>query len=325
MRGDPPSAASRGGAEPRGHADRKPFPMNRIHCLSTVDLDRIFEIDHLPAHDEKIFATAFREVAGGQGVFTARALAALGAPVTFIGTVGDDAAGDFVVASLQRVEGLDVAIDRLAGVATGSCAILVDRTGEKAIVLAPFHPELVSRLGERLSVAAGDIVTSNYFDPVRHQHIFARVRAAGALSIVDIEQTGIAVHGWEPSLALARGADIVCTNETALGAWSEREGLTGPRLERAEKFAALIAGGRGKVCVTLGAHGVLAHDGTRSLHLPAVPVRVVNSTGAGDTFLAGLAFGLARGDAFIDAAGLATRVAADFLAHGAVNPARLAL
>ena len=111
MRGDPPSTASRGGAEPRGHADRKPFPMNRIHCLSTVDLDRIFEIDHLPAHDEKIFATAFREVAGGQGVFTARALAALGAPVTFIGTVGDDAAGDFVVASLQRVEGLDVAIE----------------------------------------------------------------------------------------------------------------------------------------------------------------------------------------------------------------------
>lgn len=297
--------------------------MNRIHCVSTVDLDRIFEIDHLPAHDEKMFAKSYREVVGGQGVFTARALAALGAPVSFVGTVGDDRTGDFVIDELKRVRGLEIAVRQLPGVQTGSCAILLDPTGEKAIVLAPFDPELVRRLAEDLVVGAGDIVTSNYFDPVRQQGLFQRFRDAGATSIVDIEHTGVAVHGWEASFALAASADIVCTNQTALTAWSEREGLSGDRLERAEAFATALAPHSRRVCVTLGAHGVLVREDRRALHLPAVPVTVTNTTGAGDTFLAGLAFGLARGDGFADAAGLAIRVTADFLAHGHVDPARI--
>lgn len=297
--------------------------MNRIHCVSTVDLDRVFEIDHLPAHDEKLFAKSYREMAGGQGVFTARALAALGAPVRFIGTVGQDRTGDFVIEQLERVEGLEVAVTRLPGVQTGSCAILLDPSGEKAIVLAPFDPELVRRLAEDLVVAEGEIVTSNYFDPVRQIVLFERVRTAGATSIVDIENTSIAIHGWEASLALARSADVVCTNQTALSAWSEHEGVPGDRLERAEKLASAMAREGGRVCVTLGAHGVLAFEAGRSVHLPAVPVKVVNTTGAGDTFLAGLAFGIARGDRFVDAAGFAVRTAADFLAHGAVDRTRL--
>ncbi|MBB3930197.1 sugar/nucleoside kinase (ribokinase family) [Kaistia hirudinis] len=296
--------------------------MSRIYCLSTVDLDRVFEIDHLPAHDEKMFASSYREVAGGQGVFTARALAALHAPVTFVGTVGDDLTGTFLIEEMKRVAGLEVAIERLPGVASGSCVILVDKTGEKAIVLAPIHGDLVTRLGETLSVAPGDLVTCNFFDPAAIQRLFARVRAEGGLSLIDMEFTGIRIHGWDATFATAATADVICTNKTALAAWCEREIVSGTLLDRAEALAQALSGGTRRVCVTLGGDGVLVHEGGRSVHVPALPIRPANTTGAGDTFLAGIAFALARGDRFVDAAGLATRVAADFLVHGHVDPAR---
>lgn len=299
--------------------------MTRIHCLSTVDLDRVFDVDHLPAHDEKIFASAFREGAGGQGVFVARALAALGAPVTYVGSVGDDLAGAQLIAELEAVPGLAVAIGRLPGIATASCAILVDRTGEKAIVLAPIAKELVASLGEGLAVAEGDIVTANFFDPQQIERVFGRVRAARATSIIDMEVTGIGVFGWEAAFRTMAAADIVCTNQPTLDAWSKREGIDGERLGRAERFARAIAGMERRVCVTLGAEGVLVFDGARFEHVPAVPVKPQNTTGAGDTFLAGLAFGLERGDDLFAAARFATRVAADFLAHGRVDRARLGL
>jgi len=299
--------------------------MSRIYCLSTVDLDQVFEIDHLPAHDEKIFASAYHEGAGGQGVFVARALAGLRAPVTFIGTVGDDLAGTVLIEELSAVPGLEVAIDRLPGVPTGTCAILVDKTGEKAIVLAPIHGDLVRRLGENLSVASGDIVTVNFFDPAAIRALFERVRRQGGTSIIDMEFTGIAIHGWDAAFETAASADILCTNQTTLAAWCERESVSGGLLETAERFALALAGGCRRVCVTLGGQGVLVHEEARSVHLPALPIRPVNTTGAGDTFLAGLAYGLWRGDNFVDAAGLATRVAADFLVHGKVDPARLGL
>ena len=269
--------------------------MTRIYCLSTVDLDRVFELDHLPGHDEKIFATGFHEAAGGQGVFVARALAALGAPVTYVGSVGDDLAGAGLIAELSAVPGLSVDIARLPGIATANCAILVDRTGEKAIVLAPIAKELVETLGEGLMPAAGDIVTANFFHPEQIVRVFGRARAAGATTIIDMEATGIGVFGWDAAFSVTDAADITCTNQPTLDAWSKREGLDGPLLVRAER------------------------------HVPAVKVKAVNTTGAGDTFLAGLAFGLSHGHDLFTAAGLATRVAADFLAHGRVDPARLGL
>ncbi|MCX5516494.1 hypothetical protein C3941_18870 [Kaistia algarum] len=299
--------------------------MSRIYCLSTVDLDRVFTIDHLPAHDEKMFASAYREVVGGQGVFTARALAALRAPVTFVGTVGDDRTGTFLVEEMQRVPGLAVKIERLPGVASGSCIILVDKTGEKAIVLAPIHDDLVKRLGETLHVAHGDIVTCNFFDPAALQSLFARVRSEGGISIIDMEFTGIRIHGWDATFATAATADVICTNATALSAWCEKEAVSGELLDRAERLAMALAGDRRRVCVTLGGGGVLVHESGRSVHVPALPIRPVNTTGAGDTFLAGIAFALSRGDRFVDAAGLATRIAADFLVHGRVDPDRIGL
>ncbi|MCX5496129.1 PfkB family carbohydrate kinase [Kaistia dalseonensis] len=297
--------------------------MSRIYCLSTVDLDRVFQVDHLPAHDEKLFATAYSEGAGGQGVYVARALAGLGAPVTFVGTVGDDMTGAALVAAMEAIPGLDVQITRLPGEASGSCVILVDGTGEKALVLAPISNALVEKLGADLTVEPGDIVTANFFHPLSIQALFKRLRNAGALTMIDIEKTGVAVWGWPAALDTAASADVICANQVTLDDWCAREGVTGGQIERAEAFARALAGESRRVCVTLGADGVLAFANGDAVHIPALPIKPANTTGAGDSFLGGLAFALRRGDDFTAAARFACAVAADFLVHGAVDPRRL--
>jgi ribokinase len=62
--------------------------------------------------------------------------------------------------------------------------------------------------------------------------------------------------------------------------------------------------------VTLGTDGALVVEDGRSSHVPAVPVRPVDTTAAGDAFCGGLADALAGGATLKDAARWAVRVAA---------------
>ncbi len=88
--------------------------------------------------------------------------------------------------------------------------------------------------------------------------------------------------------------DYVTPNE------SEAEALTGlPVTTVAEAEAAaraLRAMGAGAAVITLGAQGALFHDGTQTVHVPAISAGpVVETTGAGDAFNGGFAVALAEG------------------------------
>jgi len=295
----------------------------RVYCLSTVDLDRVFHIGRRPGPDEKIFAHGYDEAAGGQGVFVARALAGLGIPVTFVGAVGDDPAGASVADELARIPGLAIDIQRVPGQRTGTCVILVDGSGEKSIVLTPLQLDLVAGLGAALRVSAQDVVTANFFHPTATAKMFGRVRAAGGLSLLDLEIAAIDMFGWGEARATAQLADVVCTNAVTLQAWCRKEHLDVSPLAAADRFARHLGRDGGVTCVTLGADGVWVTADSIARHYPAHRVRITNTTGAGDTFLAGLAAALRDGDDPHAAVQFAQAVAADFLTHGAVDRQRI--
>jgi sugar/nucleoside kinase (ribokinase family) len=72
------------------------------------------------------------------------------------------------------------------------------------------------------------------------------------------------------------------------------ESLTGERdPERA--LRKLRRQHRGVICVTLGVHGSMALDGDRLIHVPAFAVHAIDTTGAGDVFRAGFAYGALAG------------------------------
>ena len=88
-----------------------------------------------------------------------------------------------------------------------------------------------------------------------------------------------------------------------------------------EAAVRLTAMGIGQVYITLGSDGVYCSDGTRHEHLKAIPSRVINTTGAGDAFIAGVAHALMGNTPFPDCAQTGLKAAhATLLSLQTVNP-----
>jgi sugar/nucleoside kinase (ribokinase family) len=216
---------------------------------------------------------------------------------------------------MTSIEGLDVALTTLPGKASATCVILVDPSGEKAIVLSPSEQAVVSGLGKNIAASPGDVVTANFFHP-GVQSVFAQARTSGATTILDLEQPGLSMWGWDAALRTLSETDIVCSNAKTLEWWNEGERVRGDLLARARAFATHLSKRAVRVCVTLGRDGVLAFDRGETFHLAAETISVRNSTGAGDTFLAGLAFASLHSTPFTDAVRFASAAAAQFLTAG---------
>jgi len=214
---------------------------------------------------------------GGAGANTAAWLADLGVEVTLVARVGDDAAGREAVAEL-RASGVRPAVAVDAGAPTATVVVLLDADGERT---------MLSDRGAAARLAPDDLAT---LDGVDHLHLsgyvmrdpgsraaglaaLAAARAAGVSTSVDPQATA-AVPG-----ALLQGIDLLLPNADELVA------LTG---SPDPASAATLLDGVGAVVVTHGAAGAswVDRDGLRSVAAPTV--KVVDPTGAGDAFDAGV-------------------------------------
>ncbi|MEI6432025.1 MAG: PfkB family carbohydrate kinase, partial [bacterium] len=110
----------------------------RIVVVGSANTDLVVGVLHIPAPGETVLGGDLQIVAGGKGANQAVAAARLGAQVTFIARVGDDAFGQTALENFVR-EGIATDFVRVTpGVASGVALIAVrEETGENAIVVAP--------------------------------------------------------------------------------------------------------------------------------------------------------------------------------------------
>jgi sugar/nucleoside kinase (ribokinase family) len=290
--------------------------MTAIHCLGPLVLDRIIEVDRLPGHDEKAFISARREAAGGPPRNVAATLAGWGEQAVLISAIGDDPAGrlllDFLAADGLAPEAIAVT----AGMATATTIIIVDATGEKAILVDPIADAVLAGVGRDLAPAAGDTVVANFYHPGAVGAAFAAAARCGAATVIDLELPEIERWGWDAAFTAAAGAGMVLTNRQVLSAWMAREGIGGTIEDGAERLARRLSGAAGRACVTLGDRGLVACAAGRIIRLPALPVRPLDTTGAGDVLLAGFIRAERLGRGFDQALALATAAAGLFLDSG---------
>jgi len=275
-----------------------------VIVVGSVNIDLVVHAIELPAPGETVIGGAFAKAQGGKGANQAAAAASLGARTRLVGLVGDD---DFGREARADLGARDVELSGLGtGAAhTGVAVIVVDASGENLIAVA-------SGANAELS---GEIVGE----------VFARIDEPSAVVLADLEVPDDAIlmaaraaraRGWtfvlSPAPARTLARDLVGLCDVLIPNEHEVSELGWPSIE------ALLDAGAGAVVVTLGAAGVDLHRaGSSSVHVDAIPVDVIDTTGAGDAFCGALAAWLAEGAAIEDS--IAAAVAAGALATRAVG------
>jgi sugar/nucleoside kinase (ribokinase family) len=285
-----------------------------VYCLGPVVLDRLLEVDRLPRNDEKAFILARRELAGGPPHNAALAFAEWHEPVSLASVVGDDATGRLLLAAVDDEGIASDAIEVVPDLVTASSIVILDGTGERAILVEPIAEAVLASIGRELAPKPGDTVLVNFFHPEGAQRALARARDARALALLDLELPEIGRFGLPAAFATASDADIVATNAQVMRTLVPELGRE-PGLEAASRLARYLRPAGGRVCVTLGRDGVLARDGEALFHVAAEPLAATDTTGAGDRFLAGLANALRHGRPFPQALATGTAAAERFLLH----------
>jgi len=265
-------------------------------------------LPRLPAEGELMATGGFWHDSGGCAANTATSLVKLGVRAGVAGAVGQDAGGDFVARDLKQ-KGVDIAGLRHVSSPTSETVILPVSGQDRRYVHtfganADFRVEDISReqvAGAKVLCVGGYLILPG-FDPGALRELLAFARKQGAKTVLDVVVTQ-GGGGWEALEPVLPEVDYFTPND------HEAQLLTGEAEPRAQAER-LLAAGCGAVLITRGETGVLAAHGDEVLELPAYALPVVDGSGAGDAFAAGLIAGLLRDWELRDCLRLASAVGA---------------
>ena len=230
---------------------------------------------------------------GGSAGNTAFAMARLGIPSRFLGTVGADTAGAFYREAFEALGGCGRVIRTHRDLPTALCLSLVTPDGERT---------MRTHLGAAASLAPSEITPEDFrgyghvhvegyllFNPDLMRGVLHAAKQAGCRISVDLASFEVVLASREVLTELLEAyVDIVFANEEEATAFA---GSNDPAqcLEALHAHCPTAA-------VKLGAEGVLLRNGGEASAVPAVPVaRTVDTTGAGDLWAAGFLYGLLNG------------------------------
>lgn len=268
----------------------------RILCIGDMVAD-IFSspLARLPEPGELVLSDKIAVFPGGNALNTAIALSRLGENVAVAGSIGDDALGRLLLDQMQA-HGLDVrGVRQEPGGRTASTFILraegEDRrfihslgvagtfTGEHVL------PELIPDNGIML---AGGYLKLGAWDDNVLADLMCRARRRNCKVVLNICIARDSGVDPRRCLSLLEHVDVFVPNE------DEACILTGETVPALQAKALLRAGSR-VVVITRGDKGLYADDGERTIEMGIFKVPLVDPSGCGDCFNAGLIAGLLRG------------------------------
>jgi ribokinase len=276
-----------------------------IVVIGSINVDTILRVPDLPVPGETIIAVSEIERQGGKGANQAVCAAALLPGVALVACVGDDDRGARALASLVNA-GVDDSRVSAQRAPTGSSTVMVDDAGENTIVVAPGANSLLSAEMAYDAVTAlassTTVVVASLEIPVATVEAAAQAaQTVGARFILNP-----APGRRLPDSLLARCAVVV------------PDAVEMTQLTDGGSPEAIFTAGAGALIVTRGAAGaeIMRASGPGEL-VRAIPVKAVDTTGAGDAFIAALAVGLHDG---LDlSAAVRTAVAAGAIAATAAS------
>ena len=280
--------------------------MSDISVLGIFVADISFSGPKIPSVGETILGNKYNIGPGGKGCNQAIAIARLGGKVNFISKIGKDSYGELALNTLKKNNINIENIIQDEKLQTGVAGILVDKNSGKnainVIVGAPSSLK-VSEIEKQINLIKSSKIFLTQLEVPKDVtlHCLKTAKENGCITILNPAPAS------EISKEFYNNVDFFTPNET------EAEFYTGIKItnEQEAKQAAekLLNLGIKKVIITLGEKGLFYTDGKEEIYLKASSVKAIDTTGAGDAFNGGLAFGLSKDKPINECLELANKVA----------------
>ena len=249
--------------------------MTAIVVVGSVNLDIVATVKRLPAPGETVTDAELARYPGGKGANQALAARRLGADVSLVTCVGNDADAETALASLIE-GGVDLThVLRSEAAATGVALIAVAATGENQIVVAPGANRQL--LPDEVSVPEADALICQLEVPV--DTVSQVVRDFAGFVCVNL------APARHVDVSVLQRADLIVVNEIEAGWYGDSLGACS-----------------GLIATTFGAAGVVLSRGGEDIARVLPPrIQAVDTTAAGDAFTAALTVALVEGQSHEDA------------------------
>ncbi len=247
--------------------------------LGEIALDWVDEIPHFPQPDEKIDAMSQNFFTGGVTANFLSGAAKLGVDTGFLGAVGNDDYGTFLLEGLKKT-GIDASYVKRKEKSAVNFIMVAKDSGEKIIIQSPYM--------QTTKLVPGDI-KEEYFSKAKVLHTTAihedltlaclRIAKRKGITVsLDLEKQ-IAIRGKAVLEPIIKDVDILLPNKEGAKALTGESDIK----VAAKKF---LAWGPKVVVITLGGDGCLITTPTMQKRISAYKVKVSDTTGAGDAFCA---------------------------------------
>lgn len=272
-----------------------------VLSLGSINADFQLRVDRRPEVSENLVGRDFVRLGGGKAANVAYFARKLGLDARLLAHVGEDDLAEQALAPLREI-GVDLSrVKSVAGHATGVALITVPPDGQKGSVLAANANDAWTRgdlaeIGEAIQAAPpGSVLVVDCEIPSFVAEAAAAAARQCALTVI-----------LDPSPADRVSADLLGNVDIVVPNASEAKTLTGIATHdvnsTVQAACRLLDQGAAAACLKMPDGGCVLAERGRAIHIPGLPVDVVDSTGAGDAFAGAMAAARVEGRDLVEAA-----------------------
>jgi ribokinase len=263
----------------------------RIIVVGSIHMDFTILVDRLPKTGETVIGKDFKMSPGGKGANQAVAVAKLNAEAYMVGRVGNDYLGSLIIESMSK-SGVNVDfVKKDPTTHSGLAFITVDPKGRNTISVAPGADLTITNEDVEEAINAikkADMMLLQLEIPLEVVIHAAKKAFENGIKVI------LNPAPYKPlPKKLLESIFILTPNEVEAGMMSKVDVKGSKDLIKAGKK--LIGMGIEKIVITLGDKGAMLVSKEKMLQFPAVKVKAIDTTGAGDAFNGALAVALAEG------------------------------
>lgn len=268
--------------------------------LGSCLVDYIARVPRIIGPEEKINVQSVVPGFGGPTTNNLVQCARLGLNTVWIGRIGSDNNGRYILKAFER-EGMYTGfIEVVPGAASSQTWIAVDDQGQRCIymcsnVTSTITPRMVRERYEKVIAGARLFHSELCQLPLAAVLEGAKIAREHGVTVSIDYDVDVETYIVKNRLGTQRELEqLIALTDVFKSGWSITRGMTG-RDDPRQAAEWILEKGPRMVALTLGEEGSYLATAQQSVRVPAIPVRAVDSTGAGDAFMGGLGYGILQG------------------------------